>query len=223
MGSLLAIVVPLALGAAISPTLFALEVLILSGRRHPVARAWALSGGAAAVLIAFSVLGLTLLRNLHSGHHNRSPTDASIELAAGALLLLLAARALYSRKTAAESHNDRAQGRLADTPTILFVGVGALGMLVNFSTLLLFLPALHEISRSPVSLAGKGAAWLLLVMITLLPVLIPVTLVVMLGRRASPLLDRLNTFVANHSRQITITIEVLFAAVLIWKGIAELT
>ena len=60
-------------------------------------------------------------------------------------------------------------------------------------------------------------------MITLLPVLIPVTLVVMLGRRASPLLDRLNTFVANHSRQITITIEVLFAAVLIWKGIAELT
>ena len=223
MGSLLAIVVPLALGAAVSPTLFALEVLILSGRRHPIARAWALAGGAAAVLIAFSVLGLTLLRNLHSGHHNRSPADASIELAAGALLLSLAARALYTRKTAAESHNDRTQGRLADTPTILFVGVGALGMLVNFSTLLLFLPALHEISRSPVSLADKGAAWLILVVITLLTVLIPVTLVVMLGRRASPLLDRLNTFVANHSRQITIIVEVVFAVILIWKGIAELT
>ena len=223
MGSLLAIVVPLALGAAISPTLFALEVLILSGQRHPIARAWAMAVGAALILIAFSVLGLTLLRNLHSGHHNHSPADASIELVAGALLLLLAARALFSRKTAAESHNDRTQGRLADTPTILFVGVGALGMLVNFSTLLLFLPALHEISHSSVSLAGKGVAWLILVLITLLPVLIPVTLVVMLGRRASPLLDHLNKFVANHSRQITITIEVLFAAVLIWKGIAELT
>lgn len=222
MGSLLAIVVPLALGAAISPTLFALEVLVLSGRHHPVARAWALAGGAAAILIAFSALGLTLLQNLHSGH-NRSSVDASIDLAAGVLLTLLAARALHPRKTAAESHHDRTRRRLADMPTILFVGVGGLGMLVNFSTLLLFLPALHEISRSSVSLAGKGATWLILVVITLLPVLIPVTLVVILGPRASPLLGRLNTFVGGHSRQITVTIEVLFAVVLIWKGIAELT
>jgi len=223
MGSLLAIVIPLALGAAISPTLFALEVLILSGRRHPVARAWALAGGAAAILIAFSVLGLTVLQNLHSGHHHRSRADATIDLVAGALLALLAARALHPRKTAAESHRDRARRRLADTPTILFVGVGGAGMLVNFSTLLLFLPALHEISRSSVSLAGKAATLLTLLVITLLPVLIPVTLVVMLGRRASPLLDRLNTFVGGHSRQITVGIEMLFAVVLIWKGIAELS
>lgn len=60
-------------------------------------------------------------------------------------------------------------------------------------------------------------------MITLLPVLIPVTLISMLGRRADPLLERLNTFVGDHSRQITVTIEVVFAVVLIWKGIAELT
>lgn len=104
---------------------------------------------------SFSVLGLTLLQNLHSGHHNHSPVDASIDLTAGALLVLLAARALHSRKTAAESHNERTQGRLAEMPTILFVGIGALGMLVNFSTLLLFLPALHEISRSSVSLAER--------------------------------------------------------------------
>jgi len=210
------------LGAAISPTLFALEVLVLSGRHHPVARGWAVTGGAAIVLIAFSVLGLTLLQNLHSGH-NHSPADASIDLAAGVLLMLLAARALHPRKTAAESHNDRTKKRLSDRPTILFAGVGALGMLVNFSTLLLFLPALHEISRSPVSLAGKAVAWLILVVITLLPVLIPVTLVVIMGSRASPLLDRLHTFVGRHSRQITITIELLFAVVLIWKGIAKLT
>jgi hypothetical protein len=159
MGSLLAIVLPLALGAAISPTLFALEVLVLSGRRHPVARAWALTGGAAATLIFFSVLGLTLLRNLHAGKHHRSLTDAAIDLVAGALLAVLAARALRPRKTVAESHHDRTRGRLAGTPTILFLGIGSLGMLVNFSTLLLFLPALHEISRSSVSQVDKGVTW----------------------------------------------------------------
>ena len=137
-------------------------------------------------MIAFSVLGLTLLKNLHSGRHNHSPADAGIDLAAGVLLALLAARALRPGKTAAESHHDRTQTRLAEAPTILFVGAGGLGMLVNFSTLLLFLPALHEISRSPVSLAGKGATWLILVVITLLPVLIPVTLVLLLGRRGQP-------------------------------------
>jgi hypothetical protein len=59
--------------------------------------------------------------------------------------------------------------------------------------------------------------------ITLLPVLVPVTLVVLLGRRASVPLDRVNKFVGSHSRQITVTIEVLFAVVLIWKGIGELS
>lgn len=214
MGSLLAIVVPLALGAAISPTLLALEVLALSGRRHPVARAWALAGGAAVVLAAFSVLGLTVLRRLHSGHHHHSWVDATIDLAAGALLALLAVRALRPAKTAAEAQHDRTQQRLADGPTILFVGVGALGMLVNFSTLLLFMPALHQISRSPVSLADKAAAWLILLVITLLPVLIPVMLVVVLGRRARPLLDHVNTFIGGHSRQIAVIIEALFAVVL---------
>ena len=223
MGSLLAIVIPLALGAAVSPTLFALEILVLSGRRHPVARAWALASGAAAILIAFSVLGLTLLQGLHTGRHHRSPTDASIDLAAGTLLALLAARTMRRRETAAEAHNGRMQSRLAETQTIFFVGVGSLGMLVNFSTLLLFLPALHEISHSSVSLAGKAAAWLILLGITLLPVLIPVTLVVILGNRANLLLDRLNSFVGGHSRQITFGIEVLFAVILIWKGIAELS
>ncbi|HTZ25238.1 MAG TPA: GAP family protein [Streptosporangiaceae bacterium] len=223
MGSLLAIVAPLALGAAVSPTLFALQVLVLSGRRHPAARGWALAGGAAAVLVVCSVLGLTLLGNPHTAHHHRSPTHATIEFVAAALLALLAARALFPGKTVAEAHKDRAQGRLAEAPTILFAGVGGLGMLVNFSTLLLFVAALHQISRSPTSLTGKAVTWLILFAITLLPVLVPVTLVAILGRRVSPLLGRVNAFVGDHSRQITAGIELLFTAILIWKGIGELS
>ncbi len=223
MGSLLAIVVPLALGAAISPTIFALQVLVLSGRRHPVARAWALAGGAAATLIAFSLLGLTLLDNLHAAHHHRSWADATIDFAAAVLLALLAAWALHPAKTRAQSHRDRAQRHLADAPAILFAGVGGLGMLVNFSTLVLFLAGLHQISRSPVNLAGKAVTWLILLVITLSPAMVPVTLVVILGRRATPLLGSLNTFVSGHSRQITAGIELLFTAVLIWKGISELS
>jgi len=223
VGSLLAIVVPLALGAAVSPTLLGLEVLVLSGRRHPVSRAWAVAVGSALILIAYGVLGLTVLENLDVGRSHRSPTGAAIDLVVAMLLVALALRALRRGKTTAESHQSRTQGRLADAPTAYFVGAGAVGMLVNFSTLLLFLPALHEISHSSVNLAEKGVVGIILVVITLLPVLAPVSLVALLGHRADDPLSHLNAFVSRHSRQITAAIAGLFAVVLLIKGIGELS
>ena len=95
-------------------------------------------------------------------------------------------------------------------------------MLVNFSTLVLFLPALHEITRSSVALVGRSMAFAVLYLITLLPVLIPVGLVTVLGDRAQPVLDATHTFVTRHSRQIGMVIEVVFAVYLLWKGFAEL-
>ena len=106
MGSLLAVVIPLALGAAVSPTLFALEVLVLTGKHHPVARGWAVAGGAGAVLLAFGLLGVTVLRTIETGHHHRSLTGAVIDLGAAAALVLLAARSLQKARTAAEAHHE---------------------------------------------------------------------------------------------------------------------
>ena len=45
MGALLVSVLPLAVGAAISPTLLALQLLVLTGATKPRARAWALAAG----------------------------------------------------------------------------------------------------------------------------------------------------------------------------------
>src|ERR1022692_487784 len=221
MESLLARVVPLAFGAAISPTHFALEVLVLSGRRHPVSRAWAVAGGASAVLAVYALLGLTLLDHLDT-KHGHSPAGAAIDLGAAVLLALLAFRALHRRPTAAEGHRQRTMSRIAEAPTLSFVGIGGVAMLLNFSTIVLFFPALHEISRSPVDRMEKAAAVLVLVVITLLPVLIPVLLAAGLGSRADPVLARLNRFVGGHSRQITAGIEIFFCILLIWKGIGEL-
>jgi hypothetical protein len=220
--SLLASVLPLAFGAAVSPTLFALEVLVLSGRQHPVSRAWAVAGGASAVLALYALLGLTLLSHL-SRRHGHSPAGAAIDLAAAFTLALLAFRALHRRPTVAERHRKRTTSRIVTAATFSFAGIGALAMLLNFSTIVLFFPALHEISRSSVNLADKVIAGLVLVVITLLPVIIPVAMVVMLGKRAGPILARLNKFVGGHARQITATIEILFCILLAWRGIGQLS
>ncbi len=221
MAALLASVLPLAVGAAISPTLLALQLLVLSGA-NPLPRAWALALGSALVLAAFSVLGLTVLDHLHPAHHHGSLRDAIIMFGAGALMGALAARSLLKRPTPAEQHTSRTAARLESAPTAWFVGVGAVGMVVNFSTLVLFLPALHEIARSSTVLGDRVAAFTVLYVITLLPVLLPVGLVTVLGSRAAPALDATHRWVARHSRQIGIAIELVFAVYLIGRGFGEL-
>ncbi len=51
MSDLLSKVVPLALGSAVSPTILALSLLILSGKNHPRLRCTAYAGGATLALM----------------------------------------------------------------------------------------------------------------------------------------------------------------------------
>jgi hypothetical protein len=95
-------------------------------------------------------------------------------------------------------------------------------MVLNFSTLVLYLPALHEITRSDASLGARSLAFGLLFVITLLPVLVPVTAVTLLGERATPALRATHDFVTRHVRLIGAVIEVVFAAYLVARGIREL-
>src|SRR5450631_1395222 len=149
MGQLLVAVLPLALGAAVSPTLLALQLLVLTGPTHRLARAWSLALGAGLVLAAFSLLCVTALQHVrphHGGH--KSATDATVLLASGLLLGALAVRSRMRRPTVGEQHSSKIAERLTTAPTPWFVGVGAIGMIVNFSTLLLVVPAVHEITHS---------------------------------------------------------------------------
>jgi hypothetical protein len=174
------------------------------------------------MLGVYAVAGLTVLGHVAGPGHHHPTLDAVIDLTAAALLALLAIRSLLRHPTAAEGHQNRIMSRLTAAPGAAFLGFGAVAMLVNFSTLVLFLPALHQIARSSVALADKVVVGAVLVIVTLLPVLVPVLLVTALGPRADPLLARLNRLVGGHSRQITVGIAAIFAVVLVVKGIREI-
>ena len=223
MGSLLVAVLPLALGAAVSPTLLTLQLLVLTGTTHRLARAWALTLGSALVLGVFSFLCVTALQHLRPPHAaHKSLSDAVVLLASGALLALLALRSQLRRPTVAEQQAKRSAGRLTTASTGWFVGVGAVGMMVNFTTLLLVLPAVHEITHSTAATSAKLVVFVLMFLIVLLPVLAPVLLVTVLGSGADRALDATHRWIAAHSRTIGIVIEVVFAAYLIVKGIRAL-
>ncbi len=223
MGSLLVAVLPLALGAAVSPTLLAVQLLVLTGTTDRLARAWALALGAALVLGAFCVLCVTALQRVrpHHGTHTSVP-DAVVLLGSGALLGLLALRSLLRHPTVGERQPSRIAERLGTAPTGWFVGVGALGMVVNFSTLLLVLPAVHEITHSTAAFPTKAVVFAVLYVIVLLPVLVPVALVAVLGAGADPALEATHRWVGAHSRTIGTVIEAVFAVYLVAKGVRAL-
>ncbi len=213
---------PLAIGAAISPTLLALQLVVLTGATKPLARAWVVAVGSALVLATYSVLGLTVLQHLHPaklGHH--SLRGAVGMFVAGGLMMVLADDHCFAGRHPPSSRNREPPAVWRPPRPSGFWG-SAVGMVVNFSTLVLFLPALHEITRSTVGLLDRSVVFGFLYIITLLPVLIPVGLVTILGDRADPVLDATHTFVTRHARHIGVVIEVVFAVYLVWKGFGEL-
>jgi hypothetical protein len=95
MSSLLREVIPLALGAAISPVIFLLQLNTLTGER-PIARGSALTAGAAVVLIVVSTIGVLVG---DTGFSTNDTLKAAINLGFGVLLVAVGLRALVRPPT----------------------------------------------------------------------------------------------------------------------------
>jgi len=219
MAGLVVSVLPFALGAAISPMILTVELMILAGKTRPKARAWFFVIGALAVLLAFSFLCLTVLRNtIDSDGGPPNPWSAAIKSVIAVVLLLLGLRQLHPRKTAGEKHASRVATRMATARLRFFLGVGAVTMLTNFSTLALFVPAVHLITRSSEPEGTKLLAFAVLYCITIVPFVLPVLVVSVVGHRSDALLDRLNGAITRHSRLISATICFVFAGLLLYSA-----
>lgn len=95
-------------------------------------------------------------------------------------------------------------------------------MILNFTTVALFFPAVHEIGIAHVSLAGQAATLVLVILITLLPASAPPVAVMLLGERAQPAMNALNTLFTKHQRKLTIVICFGFAILLIALSLKHL-
>ena len=206
MQELLTKVLPLAVGAAISPMIVTVVVLILSTPTRPRLRAWAFTLGATLTLIAVSLVGAQVFHTMHQ-HVGRDPTGAAVKGVAALLLLVLAWRAWRAKPTAGAA----AMQRLDGASTAGFIGIGALAMLANFSTLVLFIPAVREIVDDQSAAPEKLSVFAIALVVAMLPAWLPAALATILGPRADPLLSRVNMAVTRHSNQINMAICLIFA------------
>jgi len=225
MDSLFASVLPLAVGAAISPTLIALQVLVLASKESAKLKAVALLAGAAATLAVISVLAVTLLRSVDSKAADTShgTTYIALHLVCAVILAGLGVRAILKKPTPGERHQSKVGAKLSAAGPGFFLGVGVVGMLTDLSSLVLFVPAMHEIVRSDAGVVAKLVVFAFLFTMLLLPLLVPLLLVVAMGERADAVLAKLNTFISKTARFINAAICFVFAAYLGVLGVKAAT
>lgn len=217
--SLILAILPLALGAAMSPTLLVLQLAILTGPDHPLRRAWALAIGRMLSLAIITLGGTSLLARLpdfNTGALKGSPYAAAILIAAGAVLLALAA--WHWHKGAKPDKKPGMTSRLLKTPAPALFLFAAAWMFVNASTLALYIPALHAITRSTANIVGKGTALLILYLLTSAVVLVPPLLVTVFGDSIRPRLSQLQQWLERHSHTISLVVLGVFGVALLALG-----
>ena len=213
MGSLLSRVVPLALGAAISPVLFLLQLNALTGPR-PIARGSALAAGAAVVLIVASTIGVLIG---DTGFSTRDTLQAIINIAFGALLIAVGLRALLRPPKPKAAEPDPKPATLGRS-----FAAGAGGMASNVTTFALYIPALALIAGSGLPLGQQGIAALIILLITLMVAWVPLVLAAAVPGASTRLLPWLGHWMTANNRWIQVILGLGFGIWLVAKGVRAL-
>ena len=221
--TLLLQVLPLALGAALSPTLLALQLVILTGGKGATVRAWALALGRMTSLAIITVGGASLLARLpdvNTGSLRHSPYAAAILAVGGLVLLAVAFR--EHRHPRDSHHTSRLTSRVIDAPAPALFAFGAGWMFVNASTLALYIPALHAITRSQAAEIGKLGVVTILFLLTSAAALLPPLAVTVFGDSVRPRLDAMQRWITAHGHSMSVAVTAGFGALLVVLAVVQM-
>jgi len=98
-------------------------------------------------------------------------------------------------------------------------GAGAALMVGNVTSIILYIPAMKEIAKSDVSDSAKAVTTIIVMLITALPVLLPLAVRLAAPRSSQRWLASLNEFISKHHHSLIVGVEVVFGIYLLAKGL----
>lgn len=209
----------LGLVAALTPTLLALQVLVVAGPDWG-RRAIAVIVGSTSAFVLFFLLGMTVLQQLPDANTGSSSDVVRIgEGIAAAVLAVAGIVLLRPRPRAASSMEGKLQKYADDARPRTFLMIAFYFSITDFSSFVVLLPGLHAVSRSDADLIVRALALVVLLVLTLLPVWGPPLAVVVTHGAARAPLQRLYRFVMAHDLQIMGVMALLVAAYLAWDAL----
>lgn len=198
------------LGAAVSPVAVTLLITLML-RKHPLKNAFFFLVGYTGFLLTLGVVGVFLISRGTSG--GKSSADAYIDVVLGVACLLVIPLAFRKKKK-----REPAQ----EIGPLKCMITGVVSMLVNSSTIVIFLAGTHEISKARLSTGEDLVAILILTAFTLVSLLVPVVAYALFPKTAAKVLDSVRVWLGKHSQWIAAGILLVFGVYLLVKGITAL-
>jgi hypothetical protein len=216
-------ILPLAIAVTISPIPIIAEILLLFTKK-PVANAASyLAGfivGVAGVLAILVAIAGTI--NLSTGS-GPSTGAAILQLALGALLLAAALRQFRGRpKPGQEAAMPKWMNGIAGfspgKSLLVGAGIGAL----NPKNIIVGVAAAVAIASASLSAGQEVGAGAVYVLVAVLGVAAPLVVTLAMGQKAQPILDKWKAWLGQNNAVVMSVLFLVFAVVLIGKGIAEI-
>ncbi|MCP9850878.1 GAP family protein [Cyanobium sp. Morenito 9A2] len=221
-------VLPLALGAAVSPLVLLGQLFNLSQPGAGLRRGWSFAAGSAVVVTIWLGLGLLVAGVLPPRHAGPDPVSAAVRLMLALVLVALGVWILNRSASPGGPSTGPVVPPTAKTPSTsghppgraFLLGLGT--MAANLTSLVLVLPASEDLARSGLPRGLQAPLVLAVGLITLLPALAPPMAVTLAGAPGRLALKQLGDWTKAHQRSINATLCFLFALVLGWSGLGRL-
>lgn len=208
----------MAIGAMVTPTLFALQVLVVSGPKwQPRARAVVIgTAGVFAVYFALILGGMSQLPDAGSG--TKTHTEYVIEFVSGVLVVAVSVWMLRPHQSANEKMKQKVESYTTKASPAVYAGIAAYMSVTDFSTLALMLPALHDVTSSATHIYFKAIIVAFVFVSVLVPVLGPPAAVRLRGQQALDRLHRLYEWLMSHQMQVMGAVMAFIGVILLWRG-----
>jgi len=221
---LLTSVLPLALGAAVSPTVLIGIILILSISNRPKLSGIAFYIGAIIILLVVATAGMLLGKGAAvASSKPPSVTSAYFDLAIGILLILLGIWRIIKKSDGSPDESrfgGKSKSAASDFIKYMILGLGM--FTINFTTTVLVFAAGKDIGISSAGITDKIIVVIILTLITLLVVEIPLLIYFTMPKRSEKLLGALNVWMQKNSRYLMAAVMFVFGIYLAVKGLGVL-
>lgn len=222
MGVLLGFLLPLGIGAAISPIPTATCLMLLSTNRRPLTTAIAFLVGSGAAFVAVGMLSLAVFGDGGIEDAERSSDlKNTIDALIGGFFLAFAVKLLLK----APDPNAPPPRWLAGIGSIGMVKATLFGMVMsatNFSSLPLYLSGLKEIVTASIGFDARIIMLALFVVLVEAGLLVPIGFYAITPRRAGIVLGDTLRWIEKHNRSVNISVLLVFGVLLLAKGVIGL-
>jgi len=200
--------IPYIIGAAISPVVLVMTLFILARPVQPVKKnLFFLLGSAVTITAVASIIFFTT-----TIRPDPSPNkDLLPHIIIGLLLLFLAFNIYTQGPAKAKSKPDR-----QDSP-IKYLALGAILMLTNFTTIAMVFALALELRSSGILGAEKITYLLAIIIFSLLPIILPLSILFVAGKKSSDILEKLSCFMQRYAHIVTSVFFALMAGYVLLK------